>query len=86
MNLFGEPDYYVPCKGCGKRIIFAENEDGAMVPLDPSPPCYELQVQHEASNAGYSSKLVAVRRETTYVSHYVTCPKADQFSKGGERG
>jgi len=66
----------VMCKGCGKKIIFGRLQDGKQVPLDPSPPVYMLmrfrddkeQWVYRADKAG-----------TVFVSHFATCPKANDF-------
>jgi hypothetical protein len=58
------------CAGCSKAILWAVNEDGARIPLDPVAPVYEVDGQ------------VVRRTRQALVSHFATCPKADQFSAG----
>lgn len=69
----------VPCKGCGKPIVFVEvmHGDGrkATVPLDLSAPVYAIT---EEGMCGYPNR--AERRRAAYVSHFATCPKAGDFS------
>lgn len=62
------------CKGCGKSILFAQTEDGKIIPLDTIPPTYLLE-------RDLTGVLVAVRSDAV-VSHFATCPKANDFSKG----
>lgn len=62
------------CKGCGKKIIWGETEDGKKIPLDPRPPVYHI---YRVSNDG---KNIIRRRTDCYVSHFATCPNASEFS------
>lgn len=63
------------CGGCGKKVIWGTSETGARVPLDPVPPVYRIV---GAASVGYA-KLV--RDKQAYVSHFSTCPSANQFSR-----
>lgn len=66
------------CRGCGARIIWAKNPaTGKMIPLDPRPPVY-LVTEEGAMRAN------GKEGEAYYVSHFATCPKANQFSGGGK--
>ena len=58
------------CKGCGKKIYWGALPDGKRVPLDPVPPCY----RYDAATG------VAARMTGCMVSHFATCPKANEFS------
>lgn len=74
------------CKGCGKRIEWAETIDGKTVPLDPAPPVYEVYKQ--AKDGSLTVRLVPLsdgprKIRTHMVSHFATCPKASDFSGGG---
>lgn len=70
-----------PCKGCGRPIVWAKLPSGGAVPLDPKPAVYRvLENGH--------GELVAERANEDQegqcwhlVSHFATCPKANQFSK-----
>lgn len=67
----------VPCKGCGRPIVFARNTlTGALVPLDPKPATYCAQE--------FEGQIICAPSESM-VSHFITCPKADHFS-GGKKG
>ena len=63
----------VPCKACGAPLVFAKSEDtGATIPLDVrNLPTYMLVI-HEG--------VAVAKRSPAYVSHFVTCPAASQFS------
>lgn len=69
------------CQGCGKRILFArvtklDGEEGH-VPLDPVPAVY-----HVAYNEDGSAEATKATRHRVMVSHFATCPKANEFSGG----
>lgn len=71
------------CKGCGKQIVWGSYLDGEnrekRVPLDPAPPVYRV-VRHDAGGDAL------IRRDPdAMVSHFATCPKADQFSGRGRK-
>ncbi len=65
-----------PCKGCGKPIIFARLEgDGGKVvtiPLDAAAIIYDVDYSQ--------GRVVARRRDNSFLSHFVTCPAREQFS------
>lgn len=68
-----------PCKACGKELLFVVNQrTGSTVPLDISsrPHVYELL---DAAEGGDVAE--PVEQQEVYVSHYLTCPKANEFSK-----
>ena len=72
------------CRGCGAPIVWALTHTGARIPLDPRSPVYELG--HEYGTDGLPVARVAGER--FLVSHFRTCPKADEFSRtrtGGAR-
>ena len=66
------------CKGCGKPILWAVTEDGKKIPLDPTPPVY--QVIGTLNTVLGDEKLVARAKEGYYVSHFSTCSHANEFS------
>lgn len=68
----------VPCKGCGKPIVWGIGPDNKPIPLDPTPPVY--QVEH-IDNLGPTIKTHVTRNTGAMVSHFATCPKAGQFSR-----
>lgn len=58
----------VPCKGCGRLIHFARTPQGKTIPLDVRPPVYKLTEDGRCERA-----------PDTYVTHFATCPNADEF-------
>lgn len=63
-----------PCKGCGKAIVWAKSDTGATIPLDPQAPVYTL-----------NEDGTCARNKDAMVTHFATCPNANQFSKGGKK-
>lgn len=64
------------CKGCGAEIIWGRLDSGKSVPLDAVAPVYGIEI--------YEGEVCATRDRMAHVSHFSTCPKANQFS-GGKR-
>lgn len=65
----------IHCKGCGAEIVFLTTELGAKMPCDAKPLKVLVPVQPHAYPMIYQV-------ENGYVSHFSTCPKADEFRKG----
>ena len=65
----------VPCKGCGKPIVWAKDEKGSNIPCDPRPAVYE--VSFNGANEPYFAK----RAPESMVTHFATCPEVAYFSK-----
>lgn len=64
------------CKGCGKEIVWGITSDGKKIPLDPRPPVYSFTpLVGETLNG-----LKVERMYNAHVSHFATCPKANDFS------
>lgn len=61
------------CKGCGKSIVWATTPQGRRIPLDANTPTYTVTVFPENTPA-------IAERSAAMVSHFVTCPKANDFS------
>jgi hypothetical protein len=64
----------IPCRGCGRPIIFEKNESGRVVPLEKVATVYFIDqngrlAKSPAPAGGY------------YISHFTTCPKASEFSR-----
>lgn len=72
-----------PCKGCGREIVFATTSTGRKVPLDPSAAVYQVE---ERSDGNVSAHLWKRSEGAPMVSHFATCPKADQFSASKRNG
>lgn len=67
------------CRGCGKAIVWAETSDGKKIPLDPTPPVYRAR-----EGAGHG-EVIATRHPDAAVTHFATCPKAADFSRGARK-
>lgn len=71
-----------PCKGCGKLIIFAKNENGAILPLDLRPPLY---VAYQAADGVLRCRQIKTHDHLyPCVTHFATCSHANEFSKKGK--
>ena len=68
------------CKGCGRKVIFAKDENGTTQILDAVAPVYSVLEIGPPKGVG-QSETRCVRSRTTYVSHFVTCSKREQFKK-----
>jgi len=66
----------VPCKGCGRSILWATDEKGTRHPLDARAPCYSF------NGGDLDGEFKVHRSEGTWCSHFATCSKAGQFSRG----
>lgn len=83
------------CKKCGAKIVFAflMNESGrnvlnkkgnpTIVPLDPKPPVYS--VSQNDPYAPEDADKVCVRDKSSMVSHFITCPNANDFSGSNKK-
>ena len=73
------------CKGCGKPIVWAlitKNgvRTGKRVPLDPLPIIYKINGFDEPEYEAHS-----ILQADGMCSHFVTCPKANEFSGKNKR-
>jgi hypothetical protein len=68
------------CK-CGKKIIFGAVEGQHAVPLDVSAPTYEVTLQQGQPVAKLASRQIVEGEAAFLVSHFSTCPMADEFSR-----
>lgn len=81
----------MPCRGCGKEIMFIKTEKGKTMPVDPKPvyfipdergsetyvmPGGKIERGREANIADGDSSI-------GYISHFSTCPNADKMRKRG---
>lgn len=65
------------CRSCHAEIIWAKTESGKAMPLDAKP---EKRFILFPGPDGNEDEAVAV---DTYVSHFATCPNANQHRKKG---
>lgn len=63
------------CRGCGKKIIWGTTMEGKKIPLDPTPPTYAAAEGEEIHSDGQF-----IGRSKAMVSHFATCPNANDFS------
>jgi len=63
------------CKGCGREIVWGEDEGGRKIPLDPRPAVYVV-----VRKTPTGTELLAKRTSQAMVSHFVTCTAANKFS------
>jgi len=71
------------CRGCGANITWAVTEDGKKIPLDMRPPVYELMTMNPF-DANRALTAMRLDRARFGVSHFATCPKANDFSASKE--
>lgn len=67
-----------PCRSCGKPVLFAADPAGKTIPLDPRPPCYVW--------SEFDGQVKCKRIHQAAVSHFATCPGANQFSGSKRQG
>lgn len=66
------------CKGCNAKIEWHKTAAGKSIPLDPDPVpngniTFDAALRVVYAKPGTKPKM--------YLSHFVTCPKADAFRK-----
>jgi hypothetical protein len=75
------------CKGCGAPILWAHTSTGATVPLDPRPVVFRVERFTAAPDGALTELHVSATSrgelvERCFVSHFSTCSKAAEFSRG----
>lgn len=74
------------CKGCGKQITWAESPNGKKLPLE-KVYAWEIDDREGIEDLPLGQgamKILALKIERDiYISHFLTCPKSNQFSGGG---
>lgn len=76
------------CRGCGREIVWGTTEDGKKIPLDPRAPVYTLGPKKIGDNPAFGESdgdQLVKRTSLAMVSHFATCPKANDFSGGRRR-
>lgn len=67
------------CKSCGAEIIWVRmDESGKAMPIDAIP---EKRVVLLDRTFGAQDPTPVAKMETTYISHFATCPNADKHRK-----
>ena len=76
------------CRACARRIIWTTSPTGAILPLDARPVTV-YAIVHSASGARavkatsvYSAEEAVELAGPLYISHFLTCPSAREFSGG----
>lgn len=69
------------CRGCGKEIVWAITNNGKNIPLDPKALVFSVLPE---GGKLIAIKPVGVLGERWLVSHWATCPKAEDFHKKPE--
>lgn len=73
------------CRSCGAPIIWARTEKGKPIPMNAEPVevtprgLFHLEVETPEVTRAYPFSARG------YVSHFATCPQADQWRKEKER-
>lgn len=67
------------CRSCGAEILWAVTEKGRRIPLDAKAEKRFVSAPCDANAP--DADQVHVRVEDTYVSHFATCPQADQHRR-----
>ena len=73
MMMVQEDFFMAICHGCNKEIVWAQTKDGVRIPLDPRAPVYRLLGDSR-------DPAPVIRDKTAMVSHFATCPNANEFS------
>ena len=69
------------CKGCGREIVFARNmESTALVPLELGKHLY----REIAGEVEGDMMVEKIKDEEIFLSHFLTCKKADRFSSSNK--
>jgi hypothetical protein len=73
----------VPCKLCGRPIVWATDEKGTRHPLDPKAPVYqavEIDGVVTAEKIGQGSNVMGDEIRTM-VTHFATCPNVGDLKR-----
>ena len=81
----------MPCRGCGKEIMFIKTEKGKTMPVDPEMVYFIPDDRGSDTYIEPGGKLVRGREVNLadksssigYTSHFATCPNADKMRKRG---
>lgn len=66
------------CRSCQRKIVWAVTENGKRIPLDDVAPTYTVRTIQNPETGEYEDRA---ERSTARVSHFVTCPDANKWSK-----
>lgn len=79
------------CKSCGAEIIWIKMKSGRAMPCDPDPVHFSIDKEHHRGNVVLVTPDGMTGRFTEdpssdkigYISHFATCPNANQHRKRG---
>jgi hypothetical protein len=69
----------VKCSGCGKEIVFIVPINGKKVPIDIKRVPVYFKIPEEDTPERPAGEW---EKRSGHLSHFITCPKREQFSKG----
>ena len=79
------------CKYCGAKIMWVETASGARMPVDPDL-VWSDDCDHGDKLVTLDGRVVVIDQKQEvesvegYVSHFATCPKADEARKTRRKG
>ena len=73
----------VPCKLCGRPIIWAVDRKGQRIPLDPKPAVYHVFVDNGVlvAERDRPSENMMGAPMAHLVSHFATCPNVGDLKR-----
>lgn len=83
------PEHHYPtdnCKACGASIIWARASTGRAMPVDAYPTRganVRLRWEGQEVKAEVVRAQLAFGSTSNHLSHFVTCPKADEWRRSG---
>ena len=69
------------CSTCKRPIRWALTEEGRRIPLDPEPERRMVVLGQRKDPTGGGGLIDQVGSRPTFVTHFATCPNADQHRK-----
>lgn len=73
------------CKACGAEIIWATSPNDKRIPIELNPHVYILQEQNTQGELLAKTPEGMGVRALVGISHFLTCPAADSFTRGQRR-
>lgn len=78
------------CRACGAEIAFIKTVKGKTMPVDAEGVCFTPSIGPETFVTIDGRVVRGARRkngsEVGFVSHFATCPAANEFRKGRHKG
>ena len=75
------------CRGCGAPIVWAKGTEGGAIPLDPRAIVYDVVEETDGTLRARKVQraLRGDMKNGHAVSHFATCPKANEFSRSAPK-